>query len=112
MATEIFSRVKEPAVRASQLKSIGCSGGPPDSDPGSTELMMRRVQRGDMEAFEEIIRRYRRKVYRVIRSHTRDSEDAMEVLQVTFLIRRFIRGCPRAATSEAEALPGHRAAGS
>ena len=85
MATETFSRVNEPAARASQLKSIACLGGPPDSDPGSTELMMRRLQRGDMEAFEEIIRRYRRKVYRVIRSHTRDSEDAMEVLQDTFL---------------------------
>ncbi len=37
-----------------------------------------------MHAYQEIIRRYRNRVYRVIRTYLHDPEDAMEALQDTF----------------------------
>lgn len=46
---------------------------------------MTRVQQGDMHAYQELIRIYQKKVIRVISGYHRDSEDAMEVLQDTFL---------------------------
>ena len=44
-----------------------------------------RVQRGDMDAYQELIRRYQRKLYRVISGYHRNPDDVMEVLQDTFL---------------------------
>jgi RNA polymerase sigma-70 factor (ECF subfamily) len=52
--------------------------------PDAPEELMRRVQKGDMHAYQEIIRRYRNRVYRVIRTYLHDPEDAMEALQDTF----------------------------
>lgn len=46
---------------------------------------MARVQRGDMAAYQELVRLYQTKVFRVIRTIHRNPEDAMEVLQDTFL---------------------------
>ncbi len=46
---------------------------------------MSRVQRGDMSAYQELVRLYQKKVFRVISGYHRDKEDAMEVLQDTFL---------------------------
>src|SRR5262245_64039468 len=64
-------------------------------DPGSSinataaatanDALMVRVQAGDMDAYQELIRRYQRKVYRVICGYHRNPEDAMEVVQDTFL---------------------------
>jgi RNA polymerase sigma-70 factor (ECF subfamily) len=53
--------------------------------PPATEDLMSRVQRGDMNAYQELVRLYQRKVFRVISGYHRDPEDAMEVLQDTFL---------------------------
>lgn len=50
-----------------------------------SEDLMKQVQRGDMYAYQELVRRYQRKVFRVISSYVRNPEDAMEVLQDTFL---------------------------
>lgn len=46
---------------------------------------MSQVQRGDMNAYQELVRLYQRKVFRVISGYHRDREDAMEVMQDTFL---------------------------
>ncbi len=46
---------------------------------------MTRVQRGDMEAFQELIRLYQKKVFRVVSGYQRNHEDALEVVQDTFL---------------------------
>src|SRR3990172_8584125 len=46
---------------------------------------MRRVQRGDMAAYQEIVRLYQKKVFRVVSIYQRDPEDALEVVQDTFL---------------------------
>jgi RNA polymerase sigma-70 factor (ECF subfamily) len=51
----------------------------------ATEDLMKQVQRGDMYAFQELIRRYQKKVFRVISTYLRNPDDAMEVLQDTFL---------------------------
>jgi len=51
----------------------------------ATEDLMTEVQRGDMSAFQELIQRYQKKVFRVISTYHRDPEDAMEVVQDTFL---------------------------
>lgn len=46
---------------------------------------MAQVQQGDMNAYQELIRRYQKKIFRVISGYHRNPEDAMEVLQDTFL---------------------------
>ena len=61
------------------------SGEPNESAAQGNEELMTRVQQGDMLAYQELIRLYQKKVYRVIHSYHRDPEDAMEVLQDTFL---------------------------
>jgi len=51
------------------------------------------LKRGEDSAFEEILRRYERKVYGLARSLTRDESDAQDALQDTFLsVYRKIRG--------------------
>ncbi len=55
------------------------------SQPATNEELMVRVQRGDMAAYQELVRLYQTRVFRVIRTIHRNPEDAMEVLQDTFL---------------------------
>src|SRR5438093_4869721 len=61
------------------------SGKPVEVVPESAEVLMSRVQSGDMGAYQELIGRYQTKVYRVICGYHHDPEDAKEVLQDTFL---------------------------
>ncbi len=46
---------------------------------------MTQVQTGDMLAYQELVRLFQQRVFRVISGYHRDPEDAMEVLQDTFL---------------------------
>ncbi len=46
---------------------------------------MRAVQAGDLEAFEQLYRRYRRPLFRFLRRYLREPADAEEVFQETFL---------------------------
>jgi RNA polymerase sigma-70 factor (ECF subfamily) len=71
--------------QAERPAGAGLPGGAAGSDAAATEELMARVQQSDMEAYRELIRRYQNKVYRVISGYHRDREDAMEVLQDTFL---------------------------
>jgi RNA polymerase sigma-70 factor (ECF subfamily) len=61
------------------------SGIPNESAAQSTEELMTRVQQGDMHAYQELIQVYQKKVYRVVNAYHHNPEDAMEVLQDTFL---------------------------
>jgi RNA polymerase sigma-70 factor, ECF subfamily len=54
-------------------------------DLQATEDLMSQVQQGDMTAYQELVRLYQRRVFRVISSYHRNPEDAMEVVQDTFL---------------------------
>jgi RNA polymerase sigma-70 factor (ECF subfamily) len=51
----------------------------------AANALMAGVQRGESGAFEELVRRFQKKVYRVVSMYHRNPEDAMEVLQDTFL---------------------------
>ncbi|MGQ9707486.1 MAG: RNA polymerase sigma factor [bacterium] len=60
--------------------------------PVPDEELVRRAQKGNMEAFEELVRRYERKVYNIAYRLLGNEEDATEALQDTFLrVFRFIR---------------------
>lgn len=53
--------------------------------PVSDEELVRRVQQGNVEAFEELVRRYERKVYNITYRLLGNEQDANEALQDTFL---------------------------
>lgn len=55
--------------------------------------VVRRVQRGEVDAFEILVERYRRKVYRLAYQVLRDQEDALDVAQEAFV--RAFRSLPR-----------------
>jgi len=57
----------------------------PKALPVPDEELVRRAQAGKTEAFEELVRRYERKVYNVVYRLLGNHEDASEVLQDTFL---------------------------
>jgi RNA polymerase sigma-70 factor (ECF subfamily) len=51
----------------------------------SDEALVARAQRGDRDAFDELVRRHRSRVYAVVLRLTRDPSDAEDALQDTFL---------------------------
>ncbi len=53
--------------------------------PVADEELVRRAQRGDNAAFEELVRRYEHKVYNIVYRLLGNEEDATEALQDTFL---------------------------
>lgn len=53
--------------------------------PVPDDELVRRAQAGKVEAFEELVRRYERKVYNIVYRLVGNPEDASEVLQDTFL---------------------------
>jgi len=44
-----------------------------------------RIQKGDTDAFEIIMRRYNQRIYRIARSIVRDEHEAMDVIQDTYI---------------------------
>jgi len=53
--------------------------------PVPDEELVRRAQKGNLEAFEELVRRYERKVYNIAYRLLGNEDDATEALQDTFL---------------------------
>lgn len=53
--------------------------------PGDEPALVRAAQKGDAAAFEEIVRRYQRAVYRVAYGLTRNASDADDLAQETFV---------------------------
>lgn len=53
--------------------------------PVSDDELVRRAQKGNLAAFEELVRRYERKVYNITYRLLGNEEDATEALQDTFL---------------------------
>jgi RNA polymerase sigma-70 factor, ECF subfamily len=54
--------------------------------PVSEEMqLVRRAKRGDDQAFEELVRRYDRNVFRIAQHITQNREDAEDVVQEAFL---------------------------
>jgi RNA polymerase sigma-70 factor, ECF subfamily len=58
---------------------------PPGKEPEQDLLLVEQFRRGDREAFERIVARHRREVYRIARRMTGNHEDADDVTQDTFL---------------------------
>ena len=55
-------------------------------EPVSEEMqLVRRAKRGDDQAFEELVRRYDRNVFRIAQHITQNREDAEDVVQEAFL---------------------------
>lgn len=57
------------------------------SDVATTEELdlVTRARNGDTEAFNDLVRRYERKIYRLAKNITQNDEDAEDILQDTFL---------------------------
>ncbi len=75
MVNEVFGR----------LTSVQTLPGWTDTSSFAPEDLMSRVQQGDMDAYRDLVEFYRAKVFRVVSSYHRDPEDAMEIVQDTFL---------------------------
>src|SRR5579884_1117597 len=59
---------------------------PKVTEPVSDELaLVQRAKAGDVEAFEELVRRYDRNVFRIAQHITQNREDAEDVVQEAFL---------------------------
>lgn len=57
----------------------------PKALPVPDDELVRRVQAGNTEAFEELVRRYERKIYNVVYRLMGNEQDTREALQDTFL---------------------------
>lgn len=63
------------------------------ADLDNEDTLIRRAQLGDEAAFDAIIRMYQKKVFKLAYGFFREPEDAMEIVQETFLrVFRTIRG--------------------
>ncbi len=54
-------------------------------EPHNVPLLVERIKEGDREAFMEITRIYQKKVYLLAYSYLRNNEDALDIVQETFL---------------------------
>jgi RNA polymerase sigma-70 factor (ECF subfamily) len=61
------------------------TGTPPTNDAAPDEALVKRAQGGDDSSFEELVRRYERRVYGITYRMLGREEDASEALQETFL---------------------------
>src|SRR6266851_8555355 len=48
-------------------------------------VLLARAREGDLAAFNELVQRYQRKIFRLAKHITQNDEDAEDVLQETFL---------------------------
>ncbi len=60
----------------------------------SEDMLVEQAQNGDLEAYSELVRRYRERIYRTIYRYTRNHNDTDDLAQETFLqgfraIKRF-----------------------
>lgn len=62
-------------------------GSPPSAEQAREEVqeLVRRTLEGDDRAFAELFERYRQKVFRISFRFTRDYDDAMDLVQTTFI---------------------------
>ncbi|MGD0349599.1 MAG: sigma-70 family RNA polymerase sigma factor [Verrucomicrobiota bacterium] len=53
--------------------------------PADEEALVRRVRRGDLEAYDELVRRYQERIYATIYHMTSNHEDANDLAQESFI---------------------------
>lgn len=54
-------------------------------DPGSDPALIDRARGGDKDAFRQLVERYQKRIYAVIRGMVRNDEDAFELTQEVFV---------------------------
>src|ERR1044071_6709105 len=74
----------EPLSRKASKPSPANSPGPPPEPIHDTELVGR-ARRGDLEAYDELIRRYQERIYATIYHMTSNHEDANDLAQEAFI---------------------------
>jgi RNA polymerase sigma-70 factor (ECF subfamily) len=76
----------EPARSAgatSERDAAGAGASAPDA--AAEEELVRRTRRGDLEAYDELVRRYQERIYATIYHMTSNHEDANDLAQETFI---------------------------
>src|SRR5437773_10179298 len=58
---------------------------PPESDPQVEQRLVKRAKCGDLEAYDELVRRYQERIYATIYHMTANHEDANDLTQETFI---------------------------
>src|SRR5947208_2859488 len=58
---------------------------PPSSDAQEEQRLVKRARTGDMEAYDELVRRYQERIYATIYHMTANHEDANDLAQETFI---------------------------
>jgi RNA polymerase sigma-70 factor (ECF subfamily) len=58
---------------------------PESSAPVDEEVLVRRVRRGSLEAYDELVRRYQERIYATIYHMTSNHEDASDLAQESFI---------------------------
>jgi len=53
--------------------------------PADEEALVRRVRRGDLEAYDELVRRYQERIYATVYHMTSNHEDANDLAQESFI---------------------------
>src|ERR1700687_5410228 len=61
-----------------------CSNGPPMTEPSDRDLMGR-LSAGDREALDPLMDRHRGRLYRIALAYLRQPDDALDVVQETFV---------------------------
>lgn len=61
------------------------AGGTDPNQPVADLLLVQRAQQGDMEAYDELVRRYQDRVYATVYHMTANHEDASDLTQETFI---------------------------
>src|SRR5437879_3706635 len=56
-----------------------------DADETTDETLVTRAQRGDRVALEALVRRYQRPVFRLCLRYVRDTDEAADLVQRTFM---------------------------
>ena len=64
---------------------------PPDQDAPDDRSLVRAAQRGDPLAFRSLVERYQRRVYQLALGMVKDSDEAMDIAQETFVrVHRYL----------------------
>ena len=76
----------EPASRkAPKLSKAPPPADPPPAPPMDEMVLVRRARHGDLEAYDELIRRYQERIYATIYHMTANHEDANDLAQEAFI---------------------------
>ena len=74
--------LESPSITMTEKSELKAAGNQPSMDEGA---LVAALQKGDEEAFEELFKRYRSKVFNIAYRFTRDYDEALDVTQDVFM---------------------------